>query len=143
MAGNGRVRMWRGGLRISLSVAAPFVWRCLNSETITPFPHPPHRTGHADLPHPALGQELTPLHTKGHPQFTRPTAQSRVTLAYTDRVYCAQPPMPPPGRSFASRVATRVLPSLQHVAPSAAPAHYRSCLGLPQSPALCHFQRPS
>ena len=29
--------MWRGGLRCSLSVAASFVWRCLNSETITPF----------------------------------------------------------------------------------------------------------
>jgi len=42
--------MWRGGLRCSLSVAAPFVWRCLNSRTITPFPHPPHRTGHADFP---------------------------------------------------------------------------------------------
>ena len=25
----GRVRMWRGGLRFSLSVTAPFVWRCL------------------------------------------------------------------------------------------------------------------
>ena len=63
----GRVRMWRGGLRFSLSVAAPFVWRCLNSHTITPFPHPPHRTGQADFLHPALGQELTPSHTKGHP----------------------------------------------------------------------------
>jgi hypothetical protein len=49
--------MWRGGLRYSLSVSAPFVWRCLNSYTITPFPHPPHRTGHADFPHPALGQD--------------------------------------------------------------------------------------
>ena len=27
----GRVEMWRGGLRYSLAVAAPFVWRCLNS----------------------------------------------------------------------------------------------------------------
>jgi len=64
--------MWRGGLRFCLSVAAPFVWRCLNSRTITPFPHPPHRTGHADFPHPALGQDSMPLHTKGHTQFTRP-----------------------------------------------------------------------
>jgi hypothetical protein len=38
--------MWCGGLRYSLPVAAPFVWRCLNSHTITPFPHPPHQTGH-------------------------------------------------------------------------------------------------
>ena len=29
----GRVRMWRGGLRFSLSVTAPFVWRCLSSRT--------------------------------------------------------------------------------------------------------------
>ena len=53
----GRVRMWRGGLRCGLSVSAPFVWRCLTSRTITPFPHPPHRTGRADCPHPALGQD--------------------------------------------------------------------------------------
>jgi len=46
---SGRVEMWRGGLRFCLSVAASFVWRCLNSLTITPFPHPAHRTGHADF----------------------------------------------------------------------------------------------
>jgi len=135
--------MWRGGLRISLSVAAPFVWRCLNSRPITPFPHPSHRTGHADLPHPALGQELTPSHTKGHAQVTRSTARGRVTPACNHRAVCTQPPMPPPGWSFASRSTLRVLPSLQHVAPSAAPAPYRSFLGLSQSPMLCHFQRPS
>jgi len=67
------VRVWRGGPRYSLSVAAPFVLRCLNSRTITPFPHPPHRTGHAKLPHSALGQDSMPLHTKGHPHYTRPS----------------------------------------------------------------------
>ena len=72
--------MWRGGLRYSLSVAAPFVWRCLNSRTITPFPHPPHRTGHVDLPHPALGQELTPSHTKGHTQITWPSHGTVLSL---------------------------------------------------------------
>ena len=85
----GRVKMWRGGLRYSLSVTAPFVWRCLNSRTITPFPHPPHRTGHADFPHPALGQDSMPLHTKGHTQFTRATAQGRVAPACIDRAFCA------------------------------------------------------
>ena len=73
MRKNGRVRVWRGGPRCSLSVAAPFVWRCLNSRTITPFPHPPHLTGHAELPNPALGQDSMPLHTKGHPHYTRPS----------------------------------------------------------------------
>ena len=54
----GRVEMWRGGFRPNISVAASFVWRCLSGSTMTPFPHPAHRTGHADLPHPALGQDF-------------------------------------------------------------------------------------
>src|SRR5260370_4446166 len=33
----------------------------LSGSTLTPFPHPAHRTGRADFPHPALGQHLTPL----------------------------------------------------------------------------------
>src|SRR5208337_1183678 len=57
----GRVEMWRGGGRPNISVAASFVWRCLSGSTVTPFPHPAHRTGHADLPHPALGQDFTPF----------------------------------------------------------------------------------
>ncbi|MBC8742458.1 hypothetical protein F6X40_38805, partial [Paraburkholderia sp. UCT31] len=43
---SGRVEMWRGSGRFGLSVAAPFVWRCPNNFTLTPFPHPAHRTGH-------------------------------------------------------------------------------------------------
>jgi hypothetical protein len=31
--------MWRGGVRSGISVAAPFVWRCLTGLTIAPFPH--------------------------------------------------------------------------------------------------------
>src|SRR6266436_5534559 len=30
--------MWRGGVRSTMSVAAPFVWRCLSGSAITPFP---------------------------------------------------------------------------------------------------------
>src|SRR6266481_414066 len=37
----------------------PFVWRCLSGSTMAPFPHPAHRTGQADFPHPALGQDFT------------------------------------------------------------------------------------
>ena len=59
---SGRVGMWRGGVRSTMSVAAPFVWRCLSGSAITPFPHPPghrrrspapgsHRTWRADFPH--------------------------------------------------------------------------------------------
>jgi hypothetical protein len=43
--------------------SAPFVWRCLSSPTVAPFPHPAHRTGQAVFPHPALGQDLTPSPT--------------------------------------------------------------------------------
>jgi hypothetical protein len=60
---NGRVEMWRGGCRPNISVAASFVRRCLSGSAMTSFPHPAHRTGHADLPHPALGQDFTPSPT--------------------------------------------------------------------------------
>jgi hypothetical protein len=65
---SGRVEMWRGSSRFGLSVAASFVWRCPNNFTLTPFPHPAHRTGHADLPHPALGQDITPSYTASYSQ---------------------------------------------------------------------------
>src|SRR5215831_10238079 len=45
----GRVEMWRGFFRSIISVSAPFVWRCLSGSTVAPFPHPAHRTGHADF----------------------------------------------------------------------------------------------
>src|SRR2546421_12465788 len=52
-------------VRSTMSVAAPFVWRCLSGSAITPFPHPAHRTQQADFPHCALGQDLTPSPTTG------------------------------------------------------------------------------
>ena len=68
---HGRVEVWRSGCRLNISVAAPFVWRCLTGSTVAPFPHPAHRTGHADLPHPALGQDVTPSPTTGPDQAVR------------------------------------------------------------------------
>src|SRR5260370_7194155 len=59
MWGGGGVEVWGGDIRSKISVAAPFVWRCLSGHTIAPFPHPAHRTGQADFPHPALGQDFT------------------------------------------------------------------------------------
>ncbi len=76
----GRVEMWRGGSRSGLSVAAPFVWRCPSNLAVAPFPHPAHRTGHADLPHPALGQDLTPSPTCG-----RGRAKSAVRVPFGRR----------------------------------------------------------
>src|SRR5258708_37092992 len=53
--------LWSRGVarwfRWSLSVSDPFVRRCLTSPAMLPFPHPAHRTGRADLPHPALGED--------------------------------------------------------------------------------------
>src|SRR5271157_2196897 len=34
MTGFGRVEMWRGGVRLSMSVSAPFVWRCLSGSAV-------------------------------------------------------------------------------------------------------------
>src|ERR1019366_8181738 len=34
---------------------------------LTPFPHPSHRTGQADFPHPALGQDFTPSLSRATP----------------------------------------------------------------------------
>jgi hypothetical protein len=31
------------------------------ASTLAPFPHSAHRTGHADFPHPAFGQDITPF----------------------------------------------------------------------------------
>jgi hypothetical protein len=36
---NGRVGVWRGGFRLSMRVAAPFVRRCLSGSSVAPFPH--------------------------------------------------------------------------------------------------------
>ncbi len=43
MAGMRRVEVWRGGVRLGMSVSAPFVWRCLSGSAVAPFPHPAHR----------------------------------------------------------------------------------------------------
>jgi hypothetical protein len=47
----------------NISVAAPFVRRCLTGSTVAPFSHPAHRTGQADFPHPAcMGLSLSRRH---------------------------------------------------------------------------------
>jgi transposase len=56
----GRVEVWRGCGRLNISVAAPFVWRCLTGSTLAPSPHPARQTGHADFPHPAFSRSVRP-----------------------------------------------------------------------------------
>ena len=73
-------------------LSAPFVWRCLSGSTLTPFPHSAHRTGHADFPHPALGQDFTPSPTARRAQAgTGVRARSARKGARVDksRPYCA------------------------------------------------------
>jgi transposase len=61
----GRVEMWRGCCRPNISVAAPFVWRCLTGPTLAPSPHPARQTGHADFPHPAFSRPVRPSLSAG------------------------------------------------------------------------------
>ncbi len=63
-----------------------------------PFPHPAHRTGRADFPHPALGQDFTPSPTASHAPATAalPAPQSarlphRLSRGLLD-VHCALRP---------------------------------------------------
>ena len=64
-SGFGRVDDWRGGDRRGISVSAPFGSRCPTSHTVAPSPVAAHRTGHADFPHPALGQDIMLSPTEG------------------------------------------------------------------------------
>src|ERR1700692_4622348 len=80
----GRVEMWRSGCRLNISVSDSFVWRCLSVLPLTPFPHPAHRTGHADFPHPALGQDFTPSPTARRAR-ARSDVQARSARTGADR----------------------------------------------------------
>jgi hypothetical protein len=61
----GRVEVWRGRCRPNISVAAPFVWRCLTGSTLASSPHPARQTGHADFPHPAFSRPVRPSLSAG------------------------------------------------------------------------------
>ena len=117
----GRVEMWRGGSRFGLSVAAPFVWRCLSGSTMAPFPHPAHRTGQADFPHPALGQDLTPLLSRATP--------SAVSEHSSEFIGC------PISRSFTTYCVCLELRSLPSTGVTRLPRYYEP-LRHPRAPSL-------
>src|SRR6516225_3562493 len=54
-----------------------FVWRCVTGSAVAPFPHPAHRTGLADCPHPALPPAMQ--HRK-QPFWARLQLLARLTL---------------------------------------------------------------
>ena len=62
----GRVEHWCQEDSAGLSVSAPFGWRCLTSPGTPRTPAPPHRTGRAVLPHPAL-RSPSAAGMRGHP----------------------------------------------------------------------------
>src|ERR1039457_1155092 len=105
MAVQGRVEMWRGRSRFGVSVSAPFVWRCPSNLAINPFPHPAHRTGRADFPHPALGQDFTRSPTPRYAPSRGQTYETKVPVKVrewicpapttSDLVLEAQPPTQP------------------------------------------------
>ena len=136
----GRVDHWRGGDRCGISVAAPFGSRCPTSRAMAPFPVAAHRTGQADLPHPALGQDacLRPRKvTRRSPEQQQEWRAPAVLLPRCPHATVNAATW----AAFAPRIEIRVVPSLQHVVPSAVLAHRRSFVGSPQSPVRRRFQR--
>ena len=83
-----------GGARVTCAVA--------------PFPHPAHRTGRADLPHPALGQDVTPSHSPSHATARAQAYETEVPVqvrewigpapSSPELVLMAQPPAQPRSR---------------------------------------------
>ena len=119
----GRVGMWRGGGRIGLSVSAPFVWRCLNSRAITPFPHPARRTGTCATH--ASGSR-TRHHAFAHGRsrtVIRPTARAVVPRrtpidwnAHNRQCrHIGRPWLPRTTPRFSLRFGPRSLPQLSHI----------------------------
>src|SRR5215831_6909944 len=74
---------------------------------MAPFPHPAHRTGLADCPHPALGQDVTPSPTTATTKLGQAYEAEVLVkvrewissaLAPPDLVLEAQPPAQPHSR---------------------------------------------
>src|SRR5262252_5162068 len=79
-AGVGRVEMWRSSCRPNISVAAPFVWRCLTDSAVALFPHLAHRQGRG-------------LARRFRPKFVSPVGSPfRLRVSqYLGRDWAAQP----------------------------------------------------
>src|SRR5271155_6252344 len=96
--------MWRGGGRPGMSVAAPFVWRCLSGSTIAPFtPRSSNRTcGFPCIRLSDKTSRLRPRHVVSKPgQTHEPEGLVEVrewiaaALASSGLVLEAQPPAQP------------------------------------------------
>ena len=87
---------------------------------MAPFPHPAHRTGQADFPHPALGQDLTPLISRATP--------SAVSEHSSEFIGC------PISRSFTTYCVCLELRSLPSTGVTRLPRYYEP-LRHPRAPA--------
>ena len=128
--------------RWSLSVADPFVCRCLTSFTALPFPHPAHRTGRADLPHPALGEDSRnrprPLHVTPSATFENSWGVVRLIANLPFHRRFLRPPSteaPSLHRSYPASSVLRASPPSQSARPVShelpVDPKLRSPLGLP------------
>ena len=88
---------------------------------MAPFPHPAHRTGQADFPHPALGQDLTPLLSRATP--------SAVSEHSSELIGC------PISRSFATYCVCLELRPLPSTGVTRLPRYYEP-LRHPRAPSL-------
>src|SRR5207302_8472799 len=69
----------------------------VSGSAVTPFPHPAHRTGHADLPHPALGQDFTPLLSRATPSAVSEHSSELIgcPISRSFATYCVCPELRP------------------------------------------------
>ena len=88
---------------------------------MAPFPHPAHRTGQADLPHPALGQDFTPSLSRATP--------SAVSEHSSELIGC------PISRSFTTYCVCLELRSLPSTGVTRLPRYYEP-LRHPRAPGL-------
>src|SRR5450759_2671850 len=73
---------------------------------MAPFPHPAHRTGQADLPHPALGQDVTPSRSRATPSAASEHSSEFIgcPISRSFPTYCVCPEL----RSLPSTGVTRL-----------------------------------
>src|SRR5437868_14493806 len=142
----GRVGKWRGGSRPGMSVAAPFVWRCLSGSTIAPFSTSLSSNRTCGFPSIRLSDKtsrLRPRHVVSKPgQTHEPEGLVEVrewiaaALASSGLVLEAQPPTQPHSRIVVERPIRRIDGAYREVVrPSAQRAvhlSYQLCGFLPR-----------
>jgi hypothetical protein len=115
---------------VSLSVAAPFGWRCLTSRRMPRTPAPPHRTGRAVLPHPALRSPSAAGMHSGQPARHGGIAATGAHAPTTGVSASRQSPW---ARTVSGAVKVRPLPSAEVVLSSTCERYYGP-LRLPGQP---------